>query len=174
MYGKIKEMAEEALKLQNKNFMDETFKRIIAACESALAMEAIDASEAELRCRLADSEFEIIPGTTQPKSFYVGDAVEAGSPAVDEAALGVQDAIPWSKVVGEFSTGIGALIQPETDRKNAEILANMDAMLGEIPPGPQVALNPAEVAYSVDASGKPELPPVLPDSKKKAKTGGAK
>lgn len=33
MYVKIKEMAEAAYKRQNKNFMDETFQKIIAICE---------------------------------------------------------------------------------------------------------------------------------------------
>lgn len=33
MYGKIKEMAQAALDLQNKNFMDETFRKIIAVCD---------------------------------------------------------------------------------------------------------------------------------------------
>lgn len=35
MYQEIKKLAEAALKLQNKNFMDETFKRIMALCDEA-------------------------------------------------------------------------------------------------------------------------------------------
>lgn len=39
MYMQIKAMAEEALKLQNKNFMDETFKRIIQTCECQIQLD---------------------------------------------------------------------------------------------------------------------------------------
>lgn len=115
MHSEIKKLAEAALKLQNKNFMDETFKRIIAVCDEEARIHAF-----------ANAEFSLAPNAA------------------------------------------GADINGQSTQEV------VDAMLGEIPPGPQVVLNPAEVAYSVDASGKPELPPVLPDSKKKAKTGGAK
>jgi hypothetical protein len=36
MYQQIKDMAQEALKLQNKNFMDETLHKIVAACDGRI------------------------------------------------------------------------------------------------------------------------------------------
>jgi hypothetical protein len=39
MYQKIKEMADAAVKLQNKLFMESTLREISAACESAMTPE---------------------------------------------------------------------------------------------------------------------------------------
>ena len=58
MYSKIKEMAEAALKLQNKNFMDETFTKIIDICDQAGRMEAF--ANAELRRQLDERQAEMI------------------------------------------------------------------------------------------------------------------
>lgn len=163
MYQEIKQMAEEALKLQNKNFMDETLNKIVALCESALISEAIDATvtvtETEIRVDTPSAEFPFAlasdgsahDGDMPKDDFSAQDAaVEAGSPAVDEAALGVQGAPHDPNAVGEFSTGIGAIMQSETDRRNAEILANMDTMLGEITPGPQAVLKRAKKGGILD------------------------
>ena len=47
MYQEIKNLAEEALRLQNKNAMDEAFKQIIAICDDA-ATTAIKHAAAEV------------------------------------------------------------------------------------------------------------------------------
>lgn len=58
MHKQIKELAEAALKLQNKNFMDETFTKIIDICDQAGRMEAF--ANAELRRQLDERQAEMI------------------------------------------------------------------------------------------------------------------
>lgn len=117
MYSKIKEMAEEALRLQNKNFMDETFKRIIAVCDEA-------------------------PTPFNPEKIVLEDLMCGNVALIDgeyvkitrvDAALAVTDtAIHVDTAPAEFPFAAAASI------------SEIDTALSEIPPGPQVVLKRAK------------------------------
>lgn len=94
MYQEIKNLAEEALRLQNKNAMDEAFKQIIAICDEAMKREIFQfnaefktlpsAEEKDLpRVTVisADVSLDDVTGTTLLKQAYVGPASEPAAAA---------------------------------------------------------------------------------------------